>query len=186
MPIPHNFSDSEDNIKWLQHQFKIGSNFWVGTYNYPQLEASVIYAVPLLLYNSLLARFPSARYYSSGALLPEMYLNNYTEHQQTLVGLINHTHFYASVFIKGKLQLLNSYEINTDEDFMYFILNLMDKLQLSQNDCKVFLGGLIYDSDNKWQQLKKYIAHLNLMEINNKDISNGQVYFTNLFLHQCE
>ena len=62
------------------------------------------------------------------------------------------------VIKKGNLQLINSFRYKTNDDFIYFVLNVYDKLSLDREQCKL----TIHNAKKRTELVElasKYISH---------------------------
>jgi hypothetical protein len=67
--------------------------------------------------------------------------------------------FLDVVVIKnGNLQLINSFKYKTNEDFIYFVLNIYDKLFLDREHCKLSIHNAKKRND-LIELVSKYISH---------------------------
>ncbi|MEI6555260.1 MAG: DUF3822 family protein [Paludibacter sp.] len=57
------------------------------------------------------------------------------------------TRFDAVVIKNGNIALINSFEYKTPEDFLYFVLNIYDKLSMNQQKHPVYLQNTIKNPD---------------------------------------
>lgn len=180
--VPESIFEENKSITLLQSQFKIGNDVKLIKEKLDLQGAYLISAIPELLYNKLTLLFPTAQIISGGWVLfsinenPEEYdVNVFTDQEKIIM----------SAFNNGKLILYNSYFISRDDDFLYYIINALDKINFNLSNTKINLYGLIYESDYKYQTLKNYIGTVNLVNYPNPEINNSQVFFTNIQSHLC-
>jgi hypothetical protein len=186
LPVPTSFSDDDKALLMLQSQFKIGNNFLICSRVHTPFDAVVYCALPDRLFNFLVGIYPQAKVFSVSLLLPDVFLSVAIDYPQVIIIHTDLQFLYISVFIDRKLHLLNSFEVNSDTDFLYFILNVIDKFNLSQTTCKVFISGLINESDSKLIELKRFVSEVQLLKT---EVTNGvddPLYFINSFLFSCE
>ena len=80
-------------------------------------------------------------------------------------------HNFEIIIVQNqKLLLYNSFDYNTPEDFIYYILFTAEQLQLDPNNFQLTLLGLINPLDSLYQICYKYIR--NVAFLNNTTISN--------------
>lgn len=70
---------------------------------------------------------------------------------------------FIMVFDRGKLLLFNRFECKTKEDFIYFPLFICEQLNLFPSTLKLFLSGMIYKTDEKYNLLKNYFANIDFI-----------------------
>jgi len=92
---------------------------------------------------------------------------------------------------KGNIQFQNHYQIDTDEEFNYFIVLIIDQLQLSDS-IPVYLQGIINEDDEVYNCLLKYFNQLCFLLPNGLENSElladmPKHYFSGLLaLDSCE
>ncbi len=64
----------------------------------------------------------------------------------------------------GKLQLCNSFKFETDEDMLYFLLNVYKQLGFDTNLMPLVLKGDIEKELSKFQLIYKYIRNVSFAE----------------------
>ena len=67
------------------------------------------------------------------------------------------------VIKKGNLQLVNSFKYKTNEDFVYFVLNIYDKLSLDREQCKLSIHNASKKND-LIELASKYISHCKFID----------------------
>ncbi|WP_249037484.1 DUF3822 family protein [Lacinutrix venerupis] len=96
---------------------------------------------------------------------------------------VSETHFEIIVTKKGNLELYNTFEYQTAEDFIYYVLFTAEQLKLNPEVIETVLLGTIFKDDALYNILYKYIRHVNFGSrkediITTKDIKNNHSHFT--------
>lgn len=73
-------------------------------------------------------------------------------------------HFEMAVVKKDKLQLYNTFDYYTKEDFIYFVLFSIEQLKLDPENLIIKLSGNIAEDDALYQLLYTYIRHVQFNE----------------------
>ncbi len=154
----------------------------------------VLFAIPNYIKEWINQKFPHASiYHQSVPFLEEILLNNKTTSEdETIYVNIHHSFCDISYIKNSELQLFNSFEIKSDTDFKYYLLNIYDNLKLSSKSVPVIFSGFIKTNDNRIEDTKQFIKktgflkkpqHFNYsFEFN----SIEEHYFTNMLnLYQC-
>ena len=94
----------------------------------------------------------------------ETVLNHSSEAKQSFAPYIN-LQFYSKEMIvllmqHGKLQLIQSYAFQTADDVLYHLLNIANQFQLSVNDTRVNLSGLIDPKSHHLEYITKIFNHI--------------------------
>lgn len=74
------------------------------------------------------------------------------------------SHFEMAVVKKDKLQLYNTFDYYTKEDFIYFVLFSIEQLKLDPENLIIKLSGNIAEDDALYQLLYTYIRHVQFNE----------------------
>lgn len=67
---------------------------------------------------------------------------------------------FAIVHSEGELLLYNSFEYKTDNDFIYFIMYLIEMLKLKPDETEIVFSGFIEKNASVMQRLKKFLKHI--------------------------
>lgn len=161
--VPTEFFDESKASEYLKFNSKILANDYIAFDQLSKREINVVY-VPLVNINNLFfEKYGSFSYYHATTVLlntifqfpipdlPRIYLH------------LNSNTFECIVFKNGELQLCNSYPFRTPEDFIYYILFVMEQLELNPESVPVFLCGNIRDDDSLYQIAYRYIRHLEFL-----------------------
>ena len=74
-------------------------------------------------------------------------------------------HFEIIVIQNQKLQLFNSFDYKTPEDFIYYILFTAEQLQLNPENFKLELLGTILEIDSYYAMAYKYVRNVSLLNV---------------------
>ena len=77
-------------------------------------------------------------------------------------------HFEMIVLKKGRFHLYNTFEYFTKEDFIYFVLFVVEQLKLNPETLTVNLTGHIVKDDDLYQLLYTYIRHVEFKQPSEK------------------
>jgi hypothetical protein len=78
---------------------------------------------------------------------------------------VSDTHFEIVVIQNQKLQLYNTFEYKTPEDFIYYIIFTAEQLHLNPENFKLELLGKILEDDSLYKIAFKYIRNTNLFDV---------------------
>lgn len=161
----------------------------------PVSDAVLIYGVPIGLVDSLKKRYPNARFFHGNIPLLTTFINKYrnTDNQGSVLANFRNGAMDILVLNERKLQLLNSYTCQTDEDVLYFLVFAIEQIGLNPETADLHLSGIIERDSNLHFLIKKYVR--NVCFINRNDdfrycyaferIENHQFYNL-LNLNLCE
>jgi len=88
---------------------------------------------------------------------------------------VNATHFEIIITKNGALALYNTFEYQTVEDFIYYILFTAEQLELNPEEIDTVLLGAIRKDDALYTVLYKYIRHIAIdIKIQNNNATGTQ------------
>lgn len=124
------------------------------------LEQSAInhYTVPATTASVLNQRFSKGEWYHVQSLL----LTKKPSTQPTVTATVRFNELQLTVEKNGEWLLLQTYQFQTPEDALYYILNAMQQLNLSQEETTVILQGWIDQRSALYDTLYGYILNLQL------------------------
>ena len=79
-----------------------------------------------------------------------------TQNNYRLVLFLEHTFAYILIFNPHKLLHSNRFQINHPNDLIYFLLNLLDKLQIKQSQLDLFAAGAIDNQSGISLKVKEF------------------------------
>ncbi len=145
-----------------------------------------IFSIPSYITTLLVNHFPEVKFYHQSTILITNTFMNPAKKNNIIRINFNKYFFDIVVVINDKLILYNNYKYINENDFLFHVLNTVDKLKLSQSKILVSLSGDI-DLNSKYHMLiQKYILNIKFSLIKNtSDIQYGfdevpQHYLTNL------
>jgi hypothetical protein len=84
---------------------------------------------------------------------------------------VSETHFEIIVIRNQKLELYNSFEYKTPEDFLYYVLFTAEQLHLNPESFPLELLGTIDEEHPLFKIVYQYIRNVSLLEV---DATNNQ------------
>jgi hypothetical protein len=130
-------------------------------YNYLKMaDAYIVFPLYSEIANLYLKRWVNIRFFHQAAPLVNLLMSPKTGNGQ-LAGInFNTDHFDILVIRGGKLQYLNNFRFRSEEDLLYFMLFVFDKLELDQETTPVLLSGEIDKFSGRPSRLKQYFRKL--------------------------
>jgi Protein of unknown function (DUF3822) len=121
-----------------------------------------IYAVPQLLHDSVLQRFPAAKFCNQFTLQVKK-LNAGKETGTIWVNFRQKT-FTATILKQSRFLLAQTFEYTTPEDVLFYLLKACHQFSLQQQEVQVQLSGLIDKNSALYKELYQYFIQLNFRE----------------------
>ncbi len=126
------------------------------------LQQSLVnhYAVDAAIAGILNRRFPKGEWWHEQSLL----LTKTASAEARITATIRFNEVQLTVERNGKWLLLQTYNYHTPEDVLYYILNTMQQLDLTQEETTVYLQGMIDQHSALYDVLYLYILNLRLKD----------------------
>lgn len=165
--VPTALFDEEYIGSYLQFNTKVFETDFFAFDELKTYQMHHVYIPYVNLNNYFIDRFGSFDYKHAHTILVEKLLDN-TIHsgEIKMYAHVNDTHFEIVVIQHKKLQLFNSFEYITPEDFIYYILFVAEQLQLNPEQFSLELLGDITEESALFLIAYKFIRNTKLMDVN--------------------
>ncbi|MBL0343457.1 MAG: DUF3822 family protein [Bacteroidetes bacterium] len=155
-------SSSEDQLKFSH---KVNFDDEIMTDELRQVEAKNVYSLPTSLYSSITHWFPNAEIHHSSTSLIEYLLSVNRNSKEEKMTINTHNQFIEIVVTRGKeILLYNSYDFESPEEMVYYILFVCEQLHLNPEIVDVSFCGEIEASDAAYVLTNKYIRNTQFAE----------------------
>ncbi len=160
--VPTTLFDASKASEYLKFNSKILANDFIAFDTIEQENITVVYIPFINLNNYLFDRFGNFSYYHSSTILLKHILLGKEKNYDLPKVYINVTEkIFDFIVVKNrKLQICNSYEFNTPEDFIYYILFSFEQLKLNPDTVNVYISGSIAKDDANYKLLYNYIRNV--------------------------
>jgi len=126
---------------------------WWGLYN--------IYRIPAGVHRLLQQKFPNGKYWHFYSLQLKCHkMFNIKEEAQYLKAFFYADKMIALACKSGELQLIQTFQYHDSKDVAYNLLNCCQQLNMSQEEIKLELSGLIEKQSALYNELQKYFLHV--------------------------
>lgn len=175
--VPQAYFNEKDTGVYLQYTTKVFSTDFFAFDDLPQFEMNNVYVPYVNINNYLIDKFGSFTYQNINTGLVNRLLQKSSESTETEVFVhVQKNHFEVIVAHSGKLILFNSFEYLTEQDFIYYILFVLEQLNLDRENTKLHLLGQVEKNDALFKQAYTFIRYINI-------IKNDTVYSENIVIH---
>ena len=160
---------------YIKYNTKIFKTDFI-TYDVIQNEDIMVVYVPFVnINNYIFERFGSFEYKHSATVLIDrvLQLQKNTTEPHIYIN-INHKHFEITVTENNLLKLYNSFEYETPQDFIYYVLFTAEQLNMNPEQFKCILMGKIKESDDLFKLAYKYIRHISILSYSNMKYHHKQ------------
>lgn len=164
--VPKPLFNEDNSADYLKFNSKILKTDFIA-FDDILINDSVNVYVPFMNINNFLYETygPFAyRHYST--ILIEQILNKEKHAQNQKMHVhVNKNHFEIIVTNKGKLELYNTFDYTSKEDFIYYILFATEQLSLNPETLLFEFIGNIKEDDDLYKIAYKYIRHIQIEKI---------------------
>lgn len=164
--VPTPLFDEDYIGSYLQYNTKV---FETDFFAYDQISnyhMNSVYIPYVNINNFFIDQFGSFDYKHANSILVEKILDGSRNNDdKKMVVNFNPDHFEIIVVQNQKLLLFNSFEYQTPEDFIYYILFTAEQLSLNPESFQLELLGTIEKNDPFYAIAYKYIRHISFMNV---------------------
>ncbi|WP_317896890.1 DUF3822 family protein [Aurantibacillus circumpalustris] len=151
------------------------------------------YAIEIDLISYFEKKFPNISIRHAGAVSSALFFSQHSLVNQNLFLNIGDGHIEIAAKDQNELLFYNVFNVENNEDILYYLLFTMEQLQLSPLHVKLSIASQKETSDELIKNIKKYIKQVDFC-VNDTSINlNGDLstlpkhfYFTLLNQHLCE
>lgn len=161
--VPTALFDEEFMGSYLQYNTKVFDTDFFAFDALENYQMNNVYIPYVNMNNFFIDRFGTFNYTHSSTILVSKLLaiSNNDDDKKMFVHL-SKGHFEIVVVQNRKLILYNTFEYETPEDFIYYILFTAEQLQLNPENFKLELLGLIDETDEFFKIAFKYIRNCSI------------------------
>ncbi len=163
--VPDVFFD-EDNLKsYLDYNIKTFSSDYITFDDITPLKAKNVYIPYVNINNFLFQNFGEFEFKHHSTVLLEkltkLHKNNF---EDTMYVNVSYKNLDIIVFKKEQLTLCNSFQYNSKEDFLYYVLFVVEQLELETSLFQLFFTGNITKDFTTFTLIKEYVKNVNFLE----------------------
>ena len=159
--VPTALFDSSKASEYLKFNSKILANDFIAFDTIKEQDMTVVYIPFININNYLFDRFGDFSYYHSTTLLLKHILEKEKDYALPKVYINLTNNLFDFIAVKnGKLIICNSYEFNTPEDFIYYILFCLEQLKMNPDTADIYISGTIEKEDANYKILFNYIRNI--------------------------
>ena len=172
--VPKILFNDKNLIDYLKFDNKVFNSDFIAADEIASREIMAVYVPFVNLNNLFFECFGSFEYHHASKILLDNILKITNDFSNKLFCNVSKSSFELMYIKNGELNLFNSFEFNTPEDFIYYVLFTIEQLQIDTENIDFVLLGDICINDNQYNILYKYIRNVSFGEkINNYTISDS-------------
>ena len=160
--VPSPIFNTDDVNGFAQFNFQVDDHDKIFHEKLPNLDAYLVYTFPEKLLNILSESFKNYKYFShSGAFIESLIvLNKNQKNQTTLFINVRKSFLDIAIINNQKLLFFNTFKYSTKEDFIYFVIYVMEQLQLNPEEVELVLMGMIERNSGLFETVIKYVRNV--------------------------
>lgn len=163
--VPKSLFDEDNLADYLKFNAKILSNDYITHDELKQGDIVNVYVPYVNINNFLYDAFGDFEFnHFSTLLLNAIFYINKGKEETTMYASISETHFEIVVVKGNSLILYNTFEYQTKEDFIYYILFASEQLELNPEEFPLVLVGNISENNELYNIAYTYIRHVSIYE----------------------
>jgi len=168
--IPVSLFDNNHMADYLHFNQHINEPLKVLTNKLNHMNAFNVFSIPALLFDSLSEMHNEAVIVHHSSVLIESLLAQYKHTLESPHLFLNIRDGFEDivVFADKQLKFHNSFEFDTREDFIYYLLFVIEQLNLNPDTLQLVLTGNILRTSNLYEILYKYIRNIRFIERNDQ------------------
>lgn len=177
--VPEPLFDENYLGSYLQFNTKVFDTDFFAYDEISNYQMNAVYIPYVNINNFFIDQFGSFDYKHSSSLLVTKILDTSKNNDdKKMIVNFNPGHFEIIVVQNQKLFLFNSFDYQTPEDFVYYLLFTAEQLNMNPENFKLELLGTITQEDDFYQLAFKYIRNVSLFDVsylqNSNDFSTAQ------------
>ena len=137
------FGDTQDSVFLTEHL--------------PAWNIYHVYKVPLLLHAQVIKRSMGKKIHNIHSVLIDKFSG---EKEEAMLLDLRRDEYSVIVFKNNLLQLVQVFTYASPEDVLYSLLKICRQLNLSQQEVKITIAGLIEKDSAIYREMNKYFIHL--------------------------
>jgi len=193
IPLPLFISEHSVDYLRFNHYLDFGDKILYD--RLPNLGAANIFAIPEIIIQTCQRFFPDARlHHFASSLLENLLILNKNQDEDPVIFASVRKSWFDLLVLKGRnLLFFNSFKYKAKEDFVYFLIYVMDQLNLNPEKTELTLLGEITKISSLFELTFKYVRNVSFIK-RTQDYEYSYVfdeipehfYFNLLNLQQCE
>jgi hypothetical protein len=159
--IPNPLYDPYSAEEQLRFTCSIPQGYEILTDELRQLEARNVFSISSEIHHTIASWFQNCEFHHISTALIEYLLSVNRNTSEEIVSVNVHLTFFEIIVTSGKkLIFYNSFSFSTEEEFIYYILFVLEQLHLNPATADLRFTGFITENDKTWSLTKKYIKQV--------------------------
>ncbi|WP_047244825.1 DUF3822 family protein [Maribacter thermophilus] len=161
--VPKPLFNKDELANYLKFNTKVLASDVLAYDELENLDIVNVYVPYMNINNYIYDIFGEFTYMHNGTVLIQSLLNNYGNHKEAVCYVhVGKKQMDVTVIKQKKLLLYNSFLYETKEDFVYYLLFVLEQLELDTDAVSVKLFGTIEEDDEVYQLCYSYVQNLSI------------------------
>ena len=161
--VPKPLFEEKELESYLKFNIKLLATDAIAFDELENHEMVNVYVPYMNINNYIYELFGEFTYMHNGTVLLQSLMNNQSQEQETICYVhVSKKQMDITILNQRKLLLYNSFIYETKEDFTYYLLFVLEQLNLDTKSTPVKLFGAIEEDDDLFQLCYSYIQHLTI------------------------
>lgn len=171
--VPEPLFDENYLGSYLQYNTKVFDTDFFAFDEIQHYQMNTVYIPYANINNFFIDQFGSFDYKHANSILVSKILDksNNNDAKKMIVNF-NPGHFEIVIVQNKKLLLFNSFDYQTPEDFLYYLLFTAEQLNMNPENFKLELLGTITEEDDFYKLAFKYIRNVSLFDVSSVQQNN--------------
>ena len=162
--VPNALYEESNNADYLKFNSKILQTDFIARDKLKQMDAVNVYIPYVNVNNYIFETFGTFTYKHGSTIFIEYILANQVSEKDSMFLNIEKNMMEVLVLKNKKLQLYNRFDYSTTEDFLYYVLFVVEQLGLDPETMETKVSGRISKTSELFKAIYKYIRHVDLLE----------------------
>lgn len=164
--VPEALFDENFLGSYLQYNTKVFQTDFFAFDEIPNYQMNTVYIPYVNINNFFIDQFGSFDYKHANSILVAKLLEiSKNNDDKKMIVNFNPSHFEIVVVQNQKLHLFNSFDYQTPEDFLYYLLFTAEQLSMNPENFKLEVMGTISEEDEFYKIAYKYIRNISLFDV---------------------
>ncbi len=161
--VPKSLFEASETANYLKFNTKILANDHIAYDELENYDIVNVYVPFVNVNNYIYDLFGEFTFKHSGTVMVESLLSSQNNSlTPTCFVHIAHNQMEVTIMAQKKLVLYNSFDFNSKEDFIYYLLFTFEQLQLDTEKIKLNLFGDIEEGDTIFNICYEYVKHISI------------------------
>jgi hypothetical protein len=163
--IPASLFDINKIESVFSFNFEISKNEEIINYHIRHHDFYILFSIPVYILKIFREWFSDIKiYHQSCSFIQHQLILNKNSNQKKVYADVNQDFIDILVLDSSNLIFYNTFYVGSDLDFVYFILNVYDKLKINPEETEIILSGYIEKDSSNYKKLNEYIKKISFNE----------------------